>query len=453
MKRIVVLVGFVFICVYTYAQTKYWTLDECIAYAYRHNIDIKAKELSARQNEISVSEQRWNYAPTISASNSTSISNGRVLDPTTYDYVENEIVGGNSSSINANINLFNGFRNHHNVKRAKLDLQSALFSIEQIKNDIRLNVTAYFFEILYAEENIHIAKQIVTELETQIEKTEKKIEAKKATIADLLQIKSQLADANNDILMAKQAYDIARLNLCQLLEIEDYSSFCISASQQFNDENIDLYTSEATLFTSMHTQPEIKAAEINIAIAQQDLKIAKASYYPTISMTVGYGSSFSDARYKMFQNIDGTYKQEIYPFLEQYKDNANSYVSVSLNFPIFNRLTARKNVQRQKIAVQQAEYALQQTRKQVSKEITQALIDVKAAYAKYIGAIQAVDYANEATRQITLKYEIGVSSVTDYNAVIRAQHQAQSRLSQTKYEYLFKRKILEYYTISAETIK
>lgn len=453
MKRIVVLVGFVFICVYTYAQTKYWTLDECIAYAYRHNIDIKAKELSARQNEISVSEQRWNYAPSISASNSTSISNGRVLDPTTYDYVENEIVGGNSSSINANINLFNGLRNHHNVKRAKLDLQSALFSIEQIKNDIRLNITAYFLEILYAEENIHIAKQIVTELETQIEKTEKKIEAKKATIADLLQIQSQLADANNDILMAKQAYDIARLNLCQLLEIEDYSSFCISASQQFNDENIDLYTSEATLFTSMHTRPEIKAAEINIAIAQQDLKIAKASYYPTISMTVGYGSSFSDARYKMFQNIDGTYKQEIYPFLEQYKDNANSYVSVSLNFPIFNRLTARKNVQRQKIAVQQAEYALQQTRKQVSKEITQVLIDVKAAYAKYIGAIQAVDYANEATRQITLKYEIGVSSVTDYNAVIRAQHQAQSRLSQTKYEYLFKRKILEYSTISAETIK
>lgn len=446
MKRIVVLVGFVFICVYTYAQTKCWTLDECIAYAYEHNIDIKAKELSARQKEISVSEQRWNYAPSISASNSSSISNGRVLDPTTYDYVENEIVGGNSSSINANINLFNGLRNHHNVKRAKLDLQSALFSIEQIRNDLRLNITAYFLEILYAEENIHIAEQIVTELETQIEKTEKKIEVKKATIADLLQIQSQIADANNDILMAKQAYDIARLNLCQLLEIEDYSSFCVSASQQFNNGNIDIYTSEATLFAALHTRPEIKAAETNIAIAQQDLKIAKASFYPTISMTVGYGSSFSDARYKMFQNIDGTYKQEIYPFLEQYKDNANSYVSVSLNFPIFNRLTARKNVQRQKIAVQQAEYALQQTRKQVSKEITQALIDVKAAYAKYIGAIQAVDYANEATRQITLKYEIGVSSVTDYNAVIRAQHQAQSRLSQTKYEYFFRCKILEYYT-------
>ena len=94
MKRIVVLVGFVFIYVYTYAQIKCWTLDECITYAYEHNIDIKAKELSVRQKEISASEQRWNYAPSISASNSTSISNGRVLDPTTYDYVENEIVGG-----------------------------------------------------------------------------------------------------------------------------------------------------------------------------------------------------------------------------------------------------------------------------------------------------------------------------------------------------------------------
>lgn len=445
--RIIMIVGLIFNNINTvYAQMHQWTLDECIAYAYEHNIDIKAKELSARQKEISVSEQQLNFTPSISASNSTSISNGRVLDPTTYDYVENEIVGGNSSSINANINLFNGLRNHYNVKRAKLDLQSALLSIEQIKDDLRLNITAYFLEILCAEENIHIAEQIVTELEIQIEKTEKKIEAKKATIADLLQIKSQLADASNDILMAKQAYDIARLNLCQLLEIEDYSSFCVSASQQFNDENIDLYTSEETLFALMQTRPEIKAAEINIAIAQQDLKIAKTSYYPTISMTIGYGSSFSDARYKMFQNIDGTYKQEIYPFIEQYKDNANSYVSVSLNFPIFNKLTTRKNVQRQKIAVQQAEYALLQTRKQVSKEITQLLIDVKAAYAKYIGAVQAVDYANEATRQIALKYEIGVSSVTDYNAVIRAQHQAQSRLSQSKYEYFFRCKMLEYYT-------
>ena len=180
MKRIVVLVSFVFTVVFTYAQTKYWTLDECIAYAYEHNIDIKTKELSARQKEISVSEQLWNYTPSISASNSTSISNGRVLDPTTYDYVENEIVGGNSSSINANINLFNGLRNHHNIKRAKLDLQSALFSIEQIKNDIRLNITAYFLEILYAEENIHIAEQIVTELEIQVEKTEKKNRGKKS---------------------------------------------------------------------------------------------------------------------------------------------------------------------------------------------------------------------------------------------------------------------------------
>lgn len=153
------------------------------------------------------------------------LATGRVLDETTYEFVENETVAGNSSSLGANILLFGGLKNYYNLKRAQLDLRSSLLAVEKMRNDVRMNVTAYYLEILCAEETIRDAEQVVAELRIQEEKTAKKVEARKVTTADLLQIRSQLADAENDVLTARNTYDIARLDLCQLLEIEDYTTF------------------------------------------------------------------------------------------------------------------------------------------------------------------------------------------------------------------------------------
>lgn len=208
-----------------FAQERRWTLDECIAHAYEHNIEIKTQELTAAEKRIALAESKWSYAPDLSVSNSSSLATGRVLDETTYEFVENETVAGNSSSLGANILLFGGLKNYYNLKRAQLDLRSSLLAVEKMRNDVRMNVTAYYLEILCAEETIRDAEQVVAELRIQEEKTAKKVEARKVTTADLLQIRSQLADAENDVLTARNTYDIARLDLCQLLEIEDYTTF------------------------------------------------------------------------------------------------------------------------------------------------------------------------------------------------------------------------------------
>ena len=143
-------------------------------------------------------------------------------------------------------------------------------------------------------------------------------------------------------------------------------------------------------------------------------------------------------------NPDGTYRYEAYPFAEQYKDNASSYISVSLNVPIFGRLMTRHNVQRQKIAVRQAEYALRTTEKQVNKEATQALIDSRTAWDKYLSSQKYVASAEEAPGKWSK-----VQSRSGYRR--RLQHGArcagrsQVQLLQAKYEYIFKTEIIRFY--------
>lgn len=443
--RTLLLVGICLaVCMNANAQEKQWTLEECIAHAYEHNISIKQQELSTEEKRIALSESKWNYTPDISISNSYSLSTGRVLDPTTYDFVENRTVAGNNTSVRASIPLFGGLRNHWELRRAKLDLQSALLSVEKLRNDIRLNVTAYYLEILCAEEQIRAAEQTVAVLQVQERKTAVKVDAHKVTMADLLQIRSQLADAENEILTVRNTYDIARLNLCQLLEIADYSTFRTFAPDTTRISPIS-EQSNNNLSDVVQFLPEVEAARVGIDIARRDLQIARAGYYPTISLSVGYGSSYSDARQKMFQNPDGTYRYEAYPFFEQYRDNASSYVSLSMSIPIFGKLTTRKNIQRRKLAVQRAEYELCTIEKQVEKEVVQATIDAHTAWQQYLGAQKFVQSADEALRQVTRKYELGVATVVDYNTALDTRTKAQTQLLQAKYEYIFKTKVLSYY--------
>lgn len=438
-------VVFIFVYVPVCAQEHYWTLEECIAHAYKHNIEIKTQELSTEEKRITISESKWSYAPDISASNSYSLSSGRVLDPTTYDFVEQQTVGGNSSSIGANMTIFGGLRKMYSLKRAKLDFQSSLLAVEKIRNDVRLNVTAYYLEILYAEEAVRNAEQVVADLKIQEEKIGKKVELHKVTTADLLQIQSQLADAENDMFTAYNSYDIARLNLCQLLEIDDYMSFYIKIPNVIEEICCEITHDSSAIIEAVQSMPEVKSAHIGIDLAHHDLQIARAAYWPTISLSAGYGSSFSNVRTKMFQNADGTYRYETYPFFEQYKDNASIYVSLSINIPIFSGLSTRKNVQRHKLAILDAKNALRKVEKQVTTTIMQAQIDAQTAWSRYLSAQKYVKYSKEALRQIERKYELGVATITDYNAAMTAMIKAQSQLLQAKYEYMFQSKILRYY--------
>ncbi|WP_417014456.1 TolC family protein [Alistipes sp.] len=422
-----------------------WTLEECIAYAYEHNIGIKQTELEVQSRQIARSDAGWAYAPDISASGSYSFSGGRVLDPTTYEFVENRSVNGTTTSVGASVTLFNGLRNFHNLERSRLDLRAALLGVEKARNDVRLTVTAYYLEILCAEENIRNAVRTVETLKLQEEKTRKSVEAGKVTSSDLLQIRSQRANAENTLLSARNAYDIARLNICQLLEIDDYTTFRTVAPADDLSGAAPMAVDTDALLWSAQQLPEVESARLGIDIARRDLRIARSSYYPTLSLSAGYGSSYSDARQKMFMNPDGTYRYEAYPFAEQYKHNANSYISVSLNVPLFGRLTTRHNVRRQKIAIRRAEYALRTAEKQVHKEATQALIDVRTAWDKYLSSQRYVASAEEAARRVERRYDLGAATVVDYNTAIAALVQARVQLLQAKYEYIFKTEIINFY--------
>lgn len=415
------------------AQTppKVWTLEECIGYALEHNIEIKRQEVGVSNSEIGLSESRWDYAPSLSAGSSYSISSGRVLDQTTYEFIENNVVGSSSAAVSGSMQVFSGMRRHYALKKAKASLKASLADLESVRTDVELNVTAAYLQILCDQENLSSARKMASMLESQMEKIQTMVELGRVTEADLLQISSQHYAALNDVAAAEGQCRLSRMELCQLLEIRDWEDFTIEPMEVNDYDGMQLFPSMDSI--SVESRPEYRSAEVGVEVARRNLQIARSAYYPTLSLSAGYGTSYSGARQKAVQNLDGTYRYEAYPFFRQYLDNGSSYLSLSLNIPLFSGMSTRNSVRRAKNASMDAQYALQTVRKQLSREYEQALIEYQTSCRQYDTAREQLAYAEEAARMMTEKYNLGKTDFTSWNTAMTELAKAKYAVSNTTY--------------------
>ena len=401
-----------------------WSLEECISYAFEHNIEIKRQELGVDDSETGLSESRWDYAPSLSAGASYSISSGRVLDQTTYEFIENNVVGSSSASVSGSVQVFSGMRRHYTFKKAKASLKASLADLESVRTDVELNVTAAYLQILCDQENLASAREMASMLESQMGRIQTMVDLGRVTEADLLQIRSQYYAALNDVAAAEGQCRLSKMELCQLLEIQDWENFAIEPIEADKYEGMQLFPSTDSI--AVESRPEYRSAEAGVEVARRNLQIARSSYYPTLSLSAGYGTSYSGARQKAVQNPDGTYRYEAYPFFRQYLDNGSSYLSLSLNIPIFSGMSARNSVRRAKNARLDAQYTLQAVRKQLSREYEQALIEYQTSCRQYETAREQLAYAEEAARMMTEKYNLGKTDFSSWNT-------AMTELAKAKY--------------------
>ena len=426
-------------------RVKEWTLDECISLALVDNIEIKQKELDLKTKEVALSESRWAYAPSFSFSSSATMATGRVLDQTTYEFVRNNSVNSSSASIYGSMSLFNGFRKHHSLKKAELAIEAASTNIEAKKRRIQEEVIGCFLSVLCARANLESMKQRQSLYKSQLERIQTMVDAGRVTESDYYQAKAQLFSTESDLALAEGEYDKARISLCQLLEVSDWQSFAVS------EEGIDLPSIDVTYSMdseSIMSHPEYRSFAIEKELAQKDLSISKSQYWPTVSLSAGYGTSSSSARQKMLQNGDGTYKYEAYPFLEQYVDNASSYVSINLSLPIFNAMNTKNSVRRNKIALQNAEYELIRVKKELTKEYLNLLMDAKVAYNQYTSAEEQLKNAEEAERMVREKYNLGATDFNTWDAAATELVRAKCALTNAKYAFAFNRIELNLYNNS-----
>ena len=418
-------------------NTKF-TLDDCIQYAEENATSIQRSLVNNEEASEIVKEAALSFTPSAALSNQHNISNGRVLDPTTYQFVTSRTVYDMSASIAGSMTLFAGGERIQQLRKAKLNLQATLQEAERTRNDLALNVTALFLNLVLDKEAIAICENKLELLQEQENLISKKVEYKAATPGDLLNIQADITNAKVELTTALSNFDLDRIAMCEMLERNDWKEFDISTDDQDFDTIQPRLWAITDLVNGAFTLPQIRQKELSLEMAARDISIASAAYWPTLRLNAGYGSTYSNARVR--------FEGDEYSFYDQLRDNMSSYVTLSISIPILSAITVSNTVRQRKLAHTRASFELTQAKLALDKEVKQALVNTNTSYEKFLLLETDVEKCREALRQAELKYNAGAITYYDYQIAMGNLFQAEAQRLQTKYEYIFRHRILDYYS-------
>ncbi|HEX2970611.1 MAG TPA: TolC family protein [Bacteroidales bacterium] len=432
----------------SFSQQKEWSLQDCITYALDNNIQIKQQGIQTQYQKNALDLAKLKLLPTINGSASHNYSFGRALDQTTYEYTNNETVLSDNFYIGGSLNLFNGFQNYNGIKKSRYDLLSSEEDLNNIRDNIALNVALYYLQILLNKEIVTATEtQLQTTLE-QIEKSRKLVEAGSVARGNLLQIEAQAAQEELQLINIRNQLETSILNITQLLELPTPEGFAVIVPEIPLDTNTVVAGNVSEIYdVAVGNRPEIRSSEYKLSSSEYDLKIAKGGRSPRLSLSNSFSTGYSDIRKKIL-GYDQTTLQPVYgkySFADQVNDNINYGIGFSLNIPILNGWQVNKNVANSRLSVENSKYALEGTKKQLYKNIQQAYADASAAMKKYTASLKAVASTEESFRYTEQKFNVGMVTPVDYNAAKTQLLNAQSDMSQAKYEFIFKTKVLDFY--------
>ena len=417
----------------SYSQLKKWTLEEAVTYAVENNLSVKNIELELEMADIQKKEAIGNMLPTLNGTASFSSNTGSNINPVTNSF-ENTTFLSFTTGVQSGLNLFNGLQAMRQLQRAKLQQVAAQYNLDKMKDDIALNVVNAYLQVLYSKENlknVEAQRQITLE---QLERTNALVDAGMIPRGDLLEIKATLAGDDQRMIAAQNQIKISLLNLAQLLTVADYENFDIAES----DYEIPLTTItqqpvDAIVQKAKENRPEMKIATQNIDLSEKDLQIAKGAYFPRLTAFAGYDTRWTD---NDFFNRD---------FVHQLYENDGNYYGIQLQVPIFNGLAARNNVKRAKINVERATMQKEQAELDLEANVYLAYTDVMGVYASYQAAVKTEEALSQAYQFSQERFNEGFISSFDVSQSKVRLENAQSETLRTKYDYIFKLKLLELY--------
>lgn len=409
-----------------------WTLSQCIDYALQHNLSVKQTELNVSQRQVELNTARNSMLPGVSASGSQNFSFGRGL--TADNTYANTNTTNTSLSLGASMMLFNGMKTSNNIAMSRLNLEAATADLEKARDDIRVAVAQAYVQILYDMEICDVAAEQVGIDSLQLFRLEEMASNGKCSNAEVAAQRASLAQSRLTAVQADNNLALALLELTQLLELPTPEGFtivrpdddCMQAALLRNPD--DIYRE------AIGIKPSVKAEETRLEVADRNIALAKGDYLPTLSLSGGLGTNY-------YTSSGYNYSK----FFEQLGNNFSQYVGLSLNIPIFSRMSVRNNVRSAQLSYDNQKLQLDNVKKGLYKEIQQAYYNALAAQGKYESSSVAAESAREAFDLMQAKYENGKANITEFNESKNQYMKAESDLTQARYEYLYLGKILDFY--------
>lgn len=454
-----------------------WTLQAAVDYALANNLNLRNSDLTSQLDQATLQQNRAALLPAINGQGTHTYQYGTSVDPVTYEF-QNNTIRANNFSLNGSVPLYQGGALRNTIKRSRLSAAASAQDVEKARTDLLLNVASGYLQVLLAREALRAAEIQRSTTVGQVDRAEKQLKAGAIAESNVLDVRAQLATEDVNVITAQNNLTLATLRLEQQLNLDPAqvspAQFQIAEPQLPDppaDEVIDL-TGQSVYEAASQTRPEIKAADLRLQAALKGVDVARGNYWPRLSFGASLFTAYSSQRSTFiptgdtvlrpvgFGLIPGTqqpdpgqvvysfqpgFEQKPTNFTNQIKDNFGKQIGFTLTVPILNGLQTRTQVTRAKIQAQQAQLNADQSRLTLRQNIEQAVADAEAARRRYQATTRQLEALSRSLQNADIRFANGLLNGTDYNQIKNNQARALNDRLQAKYDYIFKRKVLDLY--------
>lgn len=416
-----------------------WTLQECIDYALAHNITLLKNRTAEQSSAIDVLEAKAGRLPSLSGSLSQAVTyrpfqanGGNYVNGSIATSAADKTLQSGNYGINAQWVVWNGGKNKMNISNAEFSRQMARLETQTAENDIKEQIAQLYVQILYMTEAEKVNRALLEQDSIICERGRLMVENGKMAKADLAQLESQVSQGRYDVVNVQTQIANSKMQLKQLLEIPAGVEFDVTSIDVLDEQVMSgIPSKESVYVVALGQRPEMQRGHLAIEQSQLGVKMAKTSYFPTVSLTGGVSDS----------HVTGGMQN----YFTQMKNNFGAHVGVSVSIPIFDNRQSKSAVERAKVAETTARLDLLDTQKALYKTIETYWLNATNSQAKYKAAKSNVQSLETSYELMSEQFKLGLKNIAELLVSRSNLLSAQQQMLEDKYTALLNRNLLGFY--------
>ena len=417
---------------------KQWTLRNCIDYALEHNITIRRNRINVESTQEDVKTAKADFLPSLSGNISQRIVNrpnsasGTIISGDNITTSESKTSYNGSYGIDANWTVYNGSKRVNTLKQQQLNSRVAELTVDESENSIEENITQLYVQILYSAEAVKVNESTLEVSRKEFERGQELFNAGSIASSDLAQLEAQVSNDNYQLVTSQTTLQNYKLQLKQLLELDgDFEMDLFLPPLDDSSVLIPLPTKDDVYQTALNLRPEIESSKLNIEASDMNIKIARAGYIPSLSLSAGIGTT----------NANGN----DFSFSEQVKQNWNNSIGLTLSIPIFDKRQTKSAVNKAKLQRQTSELDLMDNQKTLYKTIESLWLSANSSQQQYVAATQKLKSTQASYALVSEQFNLGMKNtvelLTEKNNLLSAQQET----LQAKYTAILNAGLLRFY--------
>ena len=419
-------------------ESNVWTLNSCIEYAIKNNIKLQQSRIMYDQSEVDLKSAKADMFPSLSFSTNHSLVN-RPFSANSSTVSGSEVISTNQKStyngsygINANWTVWNGNKRRNLIKQSKSENEIAGLSVEEAENELKEQITKLYVQILYATESVKINENTLEVSKATLSRGEELYRVGSLSKVDLAQLETEVANDEYQLVMSKNSLRNYILDLKQMLEIPGTTDMELQIIQLDDSDVLSPLPKQEDIFMSaLQLRPEIKSGQLNIESSKLDVAIAKAGYYPQISINASTASNTNSSSAECWG--------------EQMKLGWNNMIGVNLSVPLYDNRQTKSAKQKAELQYNSTQMEMANIEKELYQTIESMWLEADNAQQQYIVASSKLKSSKTSYDMINEQFTLGMKNILELLTEKNNYLSAQQEVIQAKYMAVLERALLNFY--------